>query len=419
MLNELHLRHVGPAPRFDIEFAERLNIFTGDNGLGKSFLLDVAWWALTGKWAAEQAMPRLDNGYDAAISYNISPENIPSTGEELLHETFNYKKQSWDGPLALRRRATRLREHVCIYAQADGSFAVWDPLRRSVRSVINFSQNTLWNGLKASKGEVLCNGLIHDWINWQQQKDSSTFESFFNVIKKLFQPDEDISPGEPTRISLKDVRDIPTLDLPYERLPVTYASAGMKRVLGLAYILMWTWSEHQQAAEISRQNTSSGIIFLMDEVETHLHPKWQRSLFPSILRAINQLAPEVSIQTIVTTHSPLVLASVETDFDESRDRLFMFELKHSEVRLEEFPWSKQGDTVGWLTSEVFGLKQARSREAEIAIEAAESLMRGASMHTSPAHLRDRDQIHQELQRVLPGHDPFWPRWIVTTGRVSV
>ncbi|WP_414589651.1 hypothetical protein [Scytonema sp. PCC 10023] len=36
------------------------------------------------------------------------------------------------------------------------------------------------------------------------------------------------------------------------------------------------------------------------------------------------------------------------------------------MRLDEIPWSKQGDTVGWLTSEIFGLKQARSKEAEIA-----------------------------------------------------
>jgi len=415
MLNELHLRHVGPAPRFDIEFAERLNIFTGDNGLGKSFLLDVAWWALTGSWAAEQAMPRLEDGHEATISFDTLPRRFPDE-EPLIHQKFNYQQQNW-GPR--RRRIKQLKENLCIYAQADGSFAVWDPLRKSVRSVYNFSPNTLWNGLKASRGEVLCNGLIQDWVNWQQQKNNSTFEKFFDIIKRLFQPDEDVHPGVPTRISLKDVRLVPTMQFPYELLPITNASAGMKRVLGLAYILMWTWSEHQQAAQISHQYTSKHLVFLMDEVETHLHPKWQRSLFPSILRAINQLAPEVSIQTIVTTHSPLVLASVETDFDESRDRLFMFELKHSEVRLEEFPWSKQGDTVGWLTSEVFGLKQARSREAEIAIEAAESLMRGASMHTSPAHLRDRDQIHQELQRVLPGHDPFWPRWIVTTGRVSV
>jgi hypothetical protein len=64
---------------------------------------------------------------------------------------------------------------------------------------------------------------------------------------------------------------------------------------------------------------------------------------------------------------------------------------------------------------VFGLKEARSREAERAIEAAEALMRGETA-ALPADLKTRGKIHQELLRVLPGHDPFWPRWVVRTER---
>lgn len=40
------------------------------------------------------------------------------------------------------------------------------------------------------------------------------------------------------------------------------------------------------------------------------------------------------------------------------------------------------------------------------------------MNAFPDNLRNYTQIHQELQRVLPGHDQFWPRWIVTLERVS-
>jgi DNA repair ATPase RecN len=61
MLKSLHLRHVGPAPQLDVEFADRLNIITGANGLGKSFLLDVAWWAITGAWADQFALPRRED----------------------------------------------------------------------------------------------------------------------------------------------------------------------------------------------------------------------------------------------------------------------------------------------------------------------------------------------------------------------
>ncbi len=40
------------------ELGERLNVLTGDNGLGKSFVLDVAWWALTGTWVDRAVLPR-------------------------------------------------------------------------------------------------------------------------------------------------------------------------------------------------------------------------------------------------------------------------------------------------------------------------------------------------------------------------
>ncbi|MDD1429320.1 ATP-binding protein, partial [Dolichospermum sp. ST_sed9] len=155
------------------------------------------------------------------------------------------------------------------------------------------------------------------------------------------------------------------------------------------------------------------IVLLIDEIESHLHPRWQRVILPSILSVVNQLKPDITIQTLVTTHSPLVLASLEPIFDEDQDKLFLFELQGKDVELNEVFWTKQGDTVGWLTSEIFGLKQARSQESEIAIESAEAWMRDDDMNAFPENLRTQSQIHQELQRLLPGHDPFWPRWIVT------
>jgi len=53
MLKTLTLENVGPASYMQWDFKDRLNILTGDNGLGKSFLLDVIWWSLTRTWPAE------------------------------------------------------------------------------------------------------------------------------------------------------------------------------------------------------------------------------------------------------------------------------------------------------------------------------------------------------------------------------
>ena len=83
------------------------------------------------------------------------------------------------------------------------------------------------------------------------------------------------------------------------------------------------------------------------------------------------------------------------------------------MQVQEVPWAKQGDVVGWLTSETFGLKQARSREAEQAIEAAEAWMRG-ERQGFPSEWKTPETLHRELLRVLPGHDPLWPRWMIRT-----
>ena len=33
-------------------------------------------------------------------------------------------------------------------------------------------------------------------------------------------------------------------------------------------------------------------------------------------------------------------------------------------------------------------------------------------------LNTKGAIHAALQRLLPAHDPFWPRWLVTSGQLQ-
>ncbi len=62
MLDSLYLRDVGPSREMKLELAPRLNVLTGDNGLGKSFALDIAWWALTDNWPGPPAWPARRDG---------------------------------------------------------------------------------------------------------------------------------------------------------------------------------------------------------------------------------------------------------------------------------------------------------------------------------------------------------------------
>ncbi|MDD1428361.1 ATP-binding protein, partial [Dolichospermum sp. ST_sed9] len=266
MLKELHLRSVGPSSQCDVEFADRLNIFTGDNGLGKSFLLDVAWWVLTGNWVEQPAYPQRNTEEIPRIISQISTKD----GVQDYQSGFNFSEQQWtniESPPELNE--------VVIFVRVDGSFSVFDPVRNR-DSAYNFTPDTLWNGLKL-KRKTLCRGLIQDWVTWQNQPQKMPFQLLSYVIKRLSpHPDEWIEIGEPTRVSVDDVRDIPTINLPYGNIPITQASAGMKRILGLAYLLVWTWYEHEKASELTQREPMNKIVLLIDEIESHLHPRWQR-----------------------------------------------------------------------------------------------------------------------------------------------
>jgi hypothetical protein len=442
MLRSLHMKDVGPAARFDLELGERLSVLTGDNGLGKSFVLDVAWWVLTGSWVTRPVLPRPGNEQTAEIGFQL---DIPKRYEGQAHRAgFRRMRQDWEDPMRDIGGATSYGGSgtwtpkwldgtnwaPVIYARADGAFSVWDPLRNhppptsaenvhAVPRPYHFGIAELWDGLELD-GKPICNGLIQDWTRWQLEAAGgkpSPFELLRNVLGRLSHPSEPMTPGEPRRLYLDDVRDYPTIDLPYGNVPIAHLSAGMRRIVSLAYLIVWTWSEHEKACQLLGREPAERIVFLADEVELHLHPQWQRHIAPRLLDVLEGLAPQMRPQVLMTTHSPMVLASLEPHFDLAKDKLFLFDLDEKNIVLRDVPWTKRGDAASWLTSPIFGLEQARSPEAEKAIEAAYDYMAGR--HTElPEGLRTYQEIDGELRRLLPDQDKFWPRWIVYRERES-
>lgn len=423
MLEYLHLINVGPAPEMELELAPRLNLLTGDNGLGKSFLLDVAWWVLTRKWPRE-VNGRLTSGFkalprEAKALASISFRLESKAGVVSYESRFDRDLQSWAG-----RRGRPYNPGLVIYAHADGGFSVWDPARNYWRTrkgtddtlasvpAYVFAPNEVWDGLWMDLQGTrtnLCRGLVDDWAIWIREAGESA-RTMEKTLASLAAPGELIQVGPLRALSAEDARDYPTIVQSHSPEPVrvVHASAGLRRVAALAYMLMWSWERNVSYADSQGLDRAQNVILILDELEAHLHPRWQRSILSSVIHVVENLHAQAKVQVIASTHSPMVLASAEPLFDAARDAWFDLDLNKqtNTVELRRRPFVAHGDASNWLTSEAFDLGEARSLEAETALETARAVLR----QPRPT-LQDANAATKALAAAgIPDIDPFWVRW---------
>jgi hypothetical protein len=414
-LASLRLQNTGPAPSLTLaDIAPRVNVITGDNGLGKSFLLEAVWWMLTGRWHMLPAVVT-DQWQPAAISAQLRE----GAAKETRSSPWDRMMQGWGPPL----KDASLRPGLVVYARVDGSFSVWDSHRNvySARqrdgytppppAVYPFSYAEVMYGLKVwldDKNELEVSiGLINEWREWQTG-NKPQFALLQSILATLGPDGETLTSGTPSRPYLDDARDMPTIKTGYgQEVPILLAPAGVKRAAMFAYVLTWAISEHRRLVNAQGGVPARSVVLLIDEPETHLHPRWQRTILPSLLKALEVGfgEPKVDVQMFVATHSPLVLASLEPHFDPAQDALWKLDLVNGEVKLERDRWYKRGTAGAWLTSDVFDLGDARSREAEQALNEARELIR--------ARVNDPERlaaVTARLVQVLPEDDPMLTRW---------
>ncbi|MDR0720567.1 MAG: ATP-binding protein [Treponema sp.] len=399
-LSYLAIKNVGPSSKLIMEPSSRLNLITGDNGLGKTFIMECSWWALTGTWPEMPVYPKnAINKKGASITYKLAGINGAPVAKTI---SYNLNTGNW--PRDINEKTT---PGLIIYARVDGSYAIWDPILQNKKNPSRnknvFSTSEVWDGVAGS-----IEGLMRDWVKWQNTPSKYPFDILKSVLEKVSPPDlGTLSPGEPIRI-LNDTREIPTIKHFYGETPIIHASAGIKRIITLSYLIVWAWNEHKIRASLNNMVPENRLVIIIDELEEHLHPKWQRVILPALVDIYKSLSNELKIQYLISTHSPLILASAETLFDNQIDSLFNFKVdnKSGSAQLIKMDFIKYGQINSWLTSPVFNLGQARSQESENIINQAKNLQ----LEDTP-NKEQIQNVHQKLVNELAEDDPFWPRWI--------
>lgn len=87
------------------------------------------------------------------------------------------------------------------------------------------------------------------------------------------------------------------------------------------------------------------FILLLDEVDIHLHPSWQRKILPMVQKLFK------NAQIFVSTHSPFVVASVENAW------IYKLESEGGVSKLTGVDKAKSGFSFGYILEEIFGIDE--------------------------------------------------------------
>ena len=138
-------------------------------------------------------------------------------------------------------------------------------------------------------------------------------------------------------------------------------------------------------------------IFIIDEIEQHLHPKWQRN----IIKILSEKFPK--IQFIGSTHTPICALGLYDLECESQLIKASYVNNHSEVEL----FDMKEDYIGYridqiLTSDIFNLSSARSKTIEKKLAEYREIYIKDSSKRNPEEKNKLTRIKEELRNL-----PVW------------
>jgi hypothetical protein len=168
----------------------------------------------------------------------------------------------------------------------------------------------------------------------------------------------------------------------YGLVPISALSLGYRTTMGWTVDLAWRLYKKYPN---SKTPLSEPAIVLIDEIDLHLHPIWQRKI-------INNLSTHFpNTQFIATAHSPLMVQSAQNA------NLVVLTQEGDHVQIQNSPEFVEGWRVDQiLTSDLFGLPSARSEKVEMMIKERQELLQMQRTFEQEERLKKLEQEIKEL-----------------------
>jgi len=309
LIKSLNLKNIGPFESSSIDFSNiisgdksNVTVITGENGTGKSIILDSIRSLLMGIFEnVERDICRSQN-FLLDMKLSLEGQNI-----NLKAESRNNSKNFAVNDANVNHL---FKYHIESKYKRNFIFDYWttklsnDQFKLSNVETLR-TDNYLDNSLMGIHKNIDVTRTIAFFDYLQDSKDKSEKELgrfLFKMIEKII--NSSLSKGNLSHVSRLDLT--PLVKVHGKNISLDKLSSGN------LYLITRMISLIRQIYAICINNGISiknykqiGGVLLIDEAENHLHPKWQKVFLKNILDIFPNL------QIILTTHSPFIVSSIK------------------------------------------------------------------------------------------------------------
>ena len=319
-INRFELSNIAQFKSADITLGSRLTCFIGENGCGKTTLLRAILLGFIGvdqnEYLAKDDKLAISLSNMLSIQGNDVGE-IEYAERGKISLLFNKEPEASEVTFMWEknRRPTLVDTGVFWGIDEKGTLKTL---------VVGFSQNQglpdransrsskmpnvgdvlpLLANEPDGRGEALHKWLMsldHDASNKERQGMPSMERK---LINRMFEIISDVTGQKLSFSTVNAQKEIIWIDIDGQIIPLRLVSQGFNNVFSWIGYFMKRLSE--TAPEGTEDPTQLPAICLIDEIDTYLHPLWQQTIVPALLKHFP------NTQFIITTHSPIVVSNMK------------------------------------------------------------------------------------------------------------
>lgn len=353
-IKEIEIHNFRGIKKQTIELSPNINVFVGVNGAGKSTVLDaiaisLSWLVARIQKADTRGMSIPDESIKNGTDYASIQLKVNTTHQSYIWSSVEYRlgypANKTNSMQELNNLAYHFQEQY--KEKRELPMIVYYPINRVAKGIVEIKGSESISQLDLYDNALGTKANFQAFFEWFRLQDDIVNEQYkqdgFNKNRELQYVIRAISRFIPEYSNLRITR-IPTPHMLVEKndetINLNQLSDGEKNMIAMVGDI----ARRLSMANPTMDNPLEGDgIVMIDEVDLHLHPYWQRL----IVSKLTEVFP--NCQFIITTHSPQILSHVKAE------SIFLLEQKDGNMSVAK-PTESYGKSSDRQLEDILGVE---------------------------------------------------------------